>query len=766
VPPLQRRLRSASLPGEVDLKTFGFGLEAFGLLVLRFPRAFTALLAVSLVACVASLPNLRFDGNILSVLETDGEAFQNYRRVQRDFRDFSRDLGIIVRADDLYTPEGIEKLRNLHLDLTLIDGVEGVFSLFSSSSIDPGSGAVIPAIPERIAPGTDVKSLIARAAKENMLVEQLARPDRNAALISIESPFSEAAGRPPDPAPVHALIEEIRELAPPGLQLDFVGYPLMRADAVEALISDQFLLTSVGIAMVFAIALITFRAVGPALICALPALTAIIWVLGGYGLSGTPINYLSTALPTIAMVIALVDTIMVYFSWLGYRQEGVANHDAIVSAILRAGPANSMNMVTTAISFASFALGGNAAMRQLAFLGSLAVVISFVVVLVVLTLALHFVGDRIRVEARKPFFAALGPMVARLSQTRTRGLTAASIVITLVFLPGHFLIGEQHLVTAQLPAASEAAKGERLASEIFGGVAPIYMILPVPKGHSWSDDGALTTLEKAENEFGHEIGDKRVFSLTQVRDAGLSGEKIADIFKDAPETLAGRFISEDRDEFLITGTVPYGMEPDAARAVAENAVSRLATQGIAGAKVTGYPILASTEIPKLVGSLRQSFVWAIVLGIAVIAAASRAPLVALATLLPNLVPLLFIETALWLAGEPMDVAHIIALTIAFGITVDNAIHFINLFLADVEAGMDDVAAMRSSLTEVTPALVAATLMFIGGSIGTLFSSMPSVFNLGFLIIIALATGLIANLTLLPALILTFRRLTPRGLRLA
>jgi predicted RND superfamily exporter protein len=71
------------------------------------------LLAASLIICLAAIPSLRFDGNILNVLSGNSDAFLNYRKVQHEFRDFSGDLGIIVRADDLYEPEGFERLREL-----------------------------------------------------------------------------------------------------------------------------------------------------------------------------------------------------------------------------------------------------------------------------------------------------------------------------------------------------------------------------------------------------------------------------------------------------------------------------------------------------------------------------------------------------------------------------------------------------------------------------------------------------------------------------
>ncbi len=744
------------------LKSFGFGLEALGLFVLRFPRVFGILFLLSIALSILSLPRLTFDGNVLNVLAGKSEAYRGYRHIQYDFRDFSGDMSIIVRADNLFEPDGIEDLRNLHLDLTLVDGVVSVFSPFTATRIDPETGAISSALPERFEEGDDVPAILAEAGEDNPLVSQLTRPNANAALISIETALAESNVNSPDSEDVYGLIDEIRATAAPGLELDFVGYPLMRADAVEALISDQTLLTILGVSMVFLVSLVTFRAVIPATLCATPALISVAWVLGGYAAAGSSMNYLSTALPTIAMVLALADTIMLYFAWSAMRYHGLEGTEAIEAAIRRVGPANSMTSITTSVAFASFAFGGNEALRSLALLGASAVMIAFAAVMIVTPLALYYFGDRIKVGRRQGVFEQVGPVVSRFAMWRPALVGLAALTATLLLTTGHVFVDEQHEITAQIPRDSEAARGETLAVDIFGGAAPVYLILPVPEGQQWSDDAALDALDTAEQEFGREIGRDRTISLAQLREAGLAPEAIVDAMDQASDSLSGRFISRDRSEYLVTGTVPYGMDPETAVAAAQEVVDDLDAEGIEGASVTGYPILAAIEIPNMVTDLRNSLIIAIVLGVCVVALGSRAPIVAAAALLPNLIPVLFIETALWLIGQPMDIPHVIALTIAFGISIDNAVHVINAFLANHKSGMTDRKAMHEALLEVAPALVSATFMFVAGSFGTLFSSLPSVSNLGFLIIATLCVALVANLAFLPALILTLRRIMGRA----
>ena len=57
----------------------------------------------------------------------------------------------------------------------------------------------------------------------------------------------------------------------------------------------------------------------------------------------------------------------------------------------------------------------------------------------------------------------------------------------------------------------------------------------------------------------------------------------------------------------------------------------------------------------------------------------RSVRVGLAFLLPNLIPILTVEAYFWLIDRPLNMTAVVALTIAFGIAVDNSIHLLNRF---------------------------------------------------------------------------------------
>jgi len=175
-------------------------------------------------------------------------------------------------------------------------------------------------------------------------------------------------------------------------------------------------------------------------------------------------------------------------------------------------------------------------------------------------------------------------------------------------------------------------------------------------------------------------------------------------------------------------------------------------------KITGFPVLMAKEFTLLIGQLRASLMIAVVLGVIMIGIATRSPLIALAVLMPNLFPILFIEFIIYLRGGLINMSEVIALTLAFGIAIDNAVHVINVFQAERQTGKPMPVALRDALDEVAPALGASTIIICVSCLVTLTSVLPFIPILGQLIIAILVVALFSNLVILPANILTLGRI--------
>jgi predicted RND superfamily exporter protein len=125
----------------------------------------------------------------------------------------------------------------------------------------------------------------------------------------------------------------------------------------------------------------------------------------------------------------------------------------------------------------------------------------------------------------------------------------------------------------------------------------------------------------------------------------------------------------------------------------------------------------------------------------------------LVVLVPNLLPILIVAGVMGLAGVSMKVSTSIIFTIAFGIAVDDTIHFISKLRLTMSHEPSLFKAVRRTYILAGQAVIVTSLILVGGFGTLLFSSFDGTFYVGLLIGLTLLFGVVAELTLLPLLIL-------------
>ena len=92
-------------------------------------------------------------------------------------------------------------------------------------------------------------------------------------------------------------------------------------------------------------------------------------------------------------------------------------------------------------------------------------------------------------------------------------------------------------------------------------------------------------------------------------------------------------------------------------------------------------------------------------------------------------------------------------TIAFGIAVDDTVHFLSHYLhARRDEGMQHMDAVKHTLNRIGGAIVATTIILCSGVIIVTFSELPQVALFGTLFVSTLAFAVIGDLFILPALL--------------
>jgi predicted RND superfamily exporter protein len=187
--------------------------------------------------------------------------------------------------------------------------------------------------------------------------------------------------------------------------------------------------------------------------------------------------------------------------------------------------------------------------------------------------------------------------------------------------------------------------------------------------------------------------------------------------------------------------------------------------------VGGFRILTTFATDDIVRGLQLDLTLSVVVNLALIGFAFQSFRVALASAIPNLFPVLGTEAWLYFTGQGLQLTTVIALTIAFGVAVDDTVHFLSHYLhSRRDEGMSHMDAIKHTLDRIGGAIVATTIILCAGVVIVTFSELPQVALFGTLFVSTLGFAVIGDLFILPALLAAggkfFHPLGKIGVRMA
>jgi len=131
----------------------------------------------------------------------------------------------------------------------------------------------------------------------------------------------------------------------------------------------------------------------------------------------------------------------------------------------------------------------------------------------------------------------------------------------------------------------------------------------------------------------------------------------------------------------------------------------------------------------------------------------------LISLIPNLIPLLMTAALMGYFGIPIKPSTILVFSIAFGISVDDTIHFLAKYRQELsETNWNIRTAVILALKETGISMIyTSIILFFGFGVFSL-SNFGGTVALGLLVAFTLLIAMFSNLILLPSILLTLERL--------
>ena len=737
--------------------SLGFGLERVGTLALAHRRATWALVMVAAGFVVLGLTRLSFDEELRKIFRGDTEAYRVYTEVTEDFADPENETLVLVEGAGIARPETFSRLQDFQFELQLIDGVDSVFSLFTLRE-RPDAAGNAPTLVKDPNDGLTPK-LAARIRAHPLLGDKALSADATALLFVLtpSTPKARLAVHRALHRRIAAVADEV--LAGTGLKVTVSGFPAIRAGIVDLLVRDQKVLNAAGAGIGFLLSLIIFGSLSAAVLTAAPAIIAGLTVLGVMGLLGIQLTVLSNVVPALIMILGYADAMHLNSALRRNRGGGRPVIEAERLALVGIGPACILTALTTATAFLSLTISDIAIIRALGWTGTFATLLGTLTVLTVHALLAPLLAERWSVpdKARPTVLDRLaGPSaaIARFAGDHARPISGAAVAAFFVLGAMHLSVPPEHSIREHLSQSNPANAALGVIDRTFRGAFPVELIVPL-HAKSATDPAAIERIGAVHRAVAGIKGVGTPLSLWSL--AEWIGETDGPEFKRRIDHILDQLSPTDRSRFiarsgdaLVTLTIREAPTYET-RPLVDRIAAAARRAGGGDVVATGFTVLTTQESERSITNLNLSLSFAVIAGLALIGLAFRDARIGVIAFLPNALPILATGSLLFLLGRGMQFTSVIALTVAFGIAVDDTIHFLNGYRHWRAEGDDLGDRLLRNTHRTGPVLIGTTVVIITGMTTTLTSGLPTINLFGKLVMVTLASALVGVLLFLPAL---------------
>ncbi len=537
-----------------------------------------------------------------------------------------------------------------------------------------------------------------------------------------------------------------------------------------------FMVTSLVLLLVFLI--LAFRSWWGILLPVTVVVASVIWILGIMAMLQKPLNLVLTVLPTIIFIVGMSDVIHIVSKYLEELRKGKPKFEALKITIKEVGMATLLTSVTTAVGFLTLYFSRVVPIKDFGVYVAMGVMITFVLSFLVLPSMFALIPTPSR--SKKKSEATFWTKVLRRSFLWTIHNQVKVVSISGIILIGSFVglsaLEVNNFLLEDLKENDPLNKSFMFFDEHFSGARPMELSIECKEGSILTPSNLreLDSLERLlvsiypNESFGSVL--TVIKSLNRVLNGGSNLQyklpeadkelrKITSrLKKQIPQELLKQYLTADEKYARFSSTVP-DLGGNQYRALnnsfAEKREGKFPQFNI---HHTGTAHLIDKNNQYLSTSMVLSLLIAFAVIAGIVGFLFRSLKMVLISLIPNVFPLVMIAGIMGVADIDIKVSTAILFTIAFGIAVDDTIHFISKLKLEINKGASLVFALRRTYMSTGRALVLTTAILSAGFLTLIFSNFLGTLYLGLLVSLTLFFALVADLFLLPILILWFYKI--------
>jgi len=560
------------------------------------------------------------------------------------------------------------------------------------------------------------------------------------------------------------------------------GMPYIRTMSAQNIIDEIGLFVGLALGVTALIFFFFFRSVRATMITLLVVTICVTWAFGFIGLFRYEITVVMALIPPLIIVIGVPNAIFLINK---YQQE-VKKHGnqakSLQRVISKVGNATLMTNVTTAFGFSTFIFTKSQLLREFGIVASINIIGIFLVALFIIPIVYSFLPlpkEKHLKHLERRWIDVLVKRIESIVRNHRISVYATTIVLIIMSMIGIFMIKVSGSIIEDMPKGEQFFKDIVFFEEEFGGIMPLEIIIDTKKEKGVMNLGTLKRMNELEETIDEIPQLSKPISVLNIvkysKQAFYGGnpkfyqlptnqEKnwILSYAKNATSNtnLLNSYVDSTGRYARIT-TFMKDIGTDKMEIIEERLQQKIDKEFPKenyDVTVTGKALVFLKGTNYLINNLIISLALAIILISGFMAFMFRSFKMILISLIPNMFPLLITAGLMGYLGIPLKPSTILVFSIAFGISVDDTIHFLAKYRQELIANNWRIKiSVYKALNESGVSMFYTSIVLFFGFLVFTVSSFGGTIALGGLVSVTLLFAMLSNLLLLPSLLLSLEK---------
>jgi len=497
---------------------------------------------------------------------------------------------------------------------------------------------------------------------------------------------------------------------------------------------------------------------------------------------------------TMSIVIHLIER----YRELFFKYKRANQYKLVINTVLSKLMPCSLAIITTVVGFASLVLSNIQPVINLGLMMSLGIVISLIISFILFPIILMLIGKKDEFDKSDRKFSFINKC-SKIVENNGKTIIVVSAITVIFSLIGASKLFVENSFINYFKKSTEIYKGMIAIDENLGGTTPLDVIIKFKDDEIkenitntenndfddfesefvlnqddkqyWFTQDKMQTIMNVHNylESIHEIG--KVQSLATLLKVGkilnnnqdLDGITLALIYNQLPneykQLLLAPYINIDANEARVTMRIidsnPHLRRDDLLKKINSD-LENIITNKDTTYRLTNLMVLYNNMLQSLFQSQASTFLASLFVLSLMFFLIFRLSKVVFIAIVSNLIPISLVFGIMGWLGIPLDIMTITIAAIALGIAVDDTIHFIHRFEVEYKFDHNYMNAIKRAHEGIGHAMYYTTIVIVIGFSILMFSNLIPTIYFGLLTGVVMISVLIADLLLLPKMLLMLK----------